>query len=47
MLWKDKISGQEKIIFNNDDELIMLDADTGRPSKILEIMELFQQVPLL
>ena len=33
MLWKDKISGQEKIIFNNDDELIMLDADTGRPSK--------------
>ena len=46
MLWKDKISGQEKIIFNNDDELIMLDADTGRLQKILEIMELFQQVPL-
>ncbi len=33
VIWRDKSSGQDKIIFNNDDELIMLNADTGRPSK--------------
>ncbi len=33
MIWTDKNSGKDKIIFSNDDELIMLNAENGQPSK--------------
>ena len=45
MIWTDKNSGKDKIIFSNDDELIMLNAENGQPSKNFGRNELLKLVP--